>query len=458
MMPKSIPNIPAWKTIWNAPKFLTNPIKMMRANIEKLGDTYSFKLGGHPAIFTAKPEFIQYVLQKNHRNYIKSPPHFEKIARYLGYGLLNLDGKKWLRQRRLIQPGFHRERIANLANIMNTVIDDFLQNFDEKIEVEAIDMYNEMQHVAFQIISQSIFNLNIDTQELSFARERIDHLQDYIIKEIRTPFMIPYLKWSGQTGQAKKYAEELDEILIRLIHERKVSQESYDDLLQMLLDARYEDTGEPMTDQQLLDEVKILFVAGHETSANALTWTWYLLAKNPEWVAILRQEVAEILGDKKPSYADLPKLIKIKQVIQESMRLFPPAWMTDRMALEDDEFEGIAIPKGTMVATFIYGAHHHKDYWDAPDDFHPERFAEAQKANLNNAAYLPFGAGPRLCIGNSFAMMEMQLVLARMIAHYDVQLLSDEEVKPKALVTLKPWSGLGLRVVRRVGVDAEVSE
>ncbi|MEO0337697.1 MAG: cytochrome P450 [Bacteroidota bacterium] len=448
-MPKSIPNIPAWKTIWNAPKFLSNPIKMMRANIGKLGDTYSFTLGGHPAIFTAKPEFIQHVLQKNHRNYIKSPPHFEKIARYLGYGLLNLDGKKWLRQRRLIQPGFHRERIASLADIMNTVIDDFFQDFDTQTKGGDIDMYDQMQQVTFQVISQSIFNLNIDPQELNFARDRIDHLQAYIIKEIRTPFMIPYLKWSGQTAQAKKLSEELDEILIRLIQGRKASNERFDDLLQMLLDARYEDTGEAMPDQQLLDEVKILFVAGHETSANALTWTWYLLAKNPEWIAILRQEVAEVLGDKKPSYADLPKLIKTKQVLQESMRLFPPAWMTDRMALEDDEFEGIAIPKGTMVATFIYGAHHHKDYWKNPDAFQPERFDEAHKANLNNAAYLPFGAGPRLCIGNSFAMMEMQLVLARMIARYDVELLSDEEVKPKALVTLKPWSGLRMRVVRR---------
>ncbi len=445
-MTKKIPNIPAWKTIINAPQFLKNPIKMMRANIEKMGDTYSFTLGGHAAIFTAKPEFIQHVLQKNHRNYIKSPPHFEKLARYLGYGLLNLDGQKWLRQRRLIQPGFHRERIASLADIMNTVIDDFIDDFDPQILAGDIDMYDQMQQVAFQVISQSIFNLNIDPQELDFAREHIDYLQAYIIKEIRTPFLIPYLKWSGQSGLAKKYAEELDDILLRLIRDRQSGEASYDDLLQMLMDARYEDTGEAMSEQQLLDEVKILYVAGHETSANALTWTWYLLAKHPEWLDILRAEVAEVLGDRKPSYTDLPQLVKTRQVLQEAMRLFPPAWMTDRMALEDDEFEGIAISKGTMVATFIYGAHHHKDYWSDPDTFRPERFAEAHKANLKNAAYLPFGSGPRLCIGNSFAMMEMQMVIARMVTQYDVQLLSDEEIKPKALITLKPWNGLKMRV------------
>ena len=315
-MSRTLPHIPKWRTIRNAPKFLSNPIALMKNNIEQYGDTYSFVMGGHPAIFTADPHFIQHVLQKAHRKYHKSPPHFEKIAKYLGYGLLTIDGQRWRKQRRLIQPGFHKQRIANLTKIMNTVIDEFMQEFDQRIEAGPVDMYTEMQELAFNLVARSIFNLQIDQAELQRISQLIADLQAYVIKEIRTPFLMPWLKLSGQYKRATKLASEADSIIQRFIEERKAGKEAFDDLLQMLLDARYEDNGAPMSPQQLIDEVKILFVAGHDTSGNALSWIWYLLERHPEWIEQLVEEVQQVVGQGVPQFEHLPQLLNTKQVMK----------------------------------------------------------------------------------------------------------------------------------------------
>jgi cytochrome P450 len=213
----------------------------------------------------------------------------------------------------------------------------------------------------------------------------------------------------------------------------------------MLLDARYEDTGEGMNEKQLLDETLILFVAGHETSANALTWTWYLLSQHPEAVVKIRREIVEKIGDRPPEFADLPKLEYLTQVIEESMRLFPPAWITDRVAVDDDQYNGIDIPKGIAVVTYIYGAHHSPDYWPEPEKFIPERFSKENKKKQAPFSYLPFGGGPRLCIGNNFAMMEMQLALARLVPRYDFQLAEGQSIELQPLITLRPKNGIMMK-------------
>ena len=436
-MKRILQKIPRYKTLLNAPRFLSDPIRLMEENIQRYGDTYAFMMGKHPAIFTADPGLIQHVLQKQHKKYIKSPPHFEKLAKYLGYGLLTIDGDHWLRQRRLIQPGFSRKRIAGLTSIMNTVIDEFLVDLDHRIEAGPIDLYEEMQQLAFNLVARSIFNLHIDQDQLSQISAQIAYLQQYVIKEIRTPFLLPWLQLSGQKQAAERAASEADAIILQFIRERRQSTETYDDLLQMLLEARYEDTGAPMSEQQLLDEVKILFVAGHDTTGNALSWIWHLLAQHPEWTQQLRLEIDQVLGGKLPTYADIPNLSKTRQVIEEAMRLYPPAWITDRVAIADDHYQGLDIPEGTMLITFFYGAHHHPDYWSEPNRFRPERFAQAAGDNNRRLAYMPFGAGPRLCIGHHFAILEMTLVLVRMVGRYDWE-PQYETMEKLALVTLKP--------------------
>lgn len=443
-MNRVLPKVPHYKKLLNAPRFLSDPIGLMEANIQQYGDTYAFRMGKHPAIFTADPGFMLHVLQKQHKKYIKSPPHFEKLAKYLGYGLLTIDGDHWLRQRRLIQPGFSRKRIAGLTPIMNTVIDEFLEALDQKIAVGPIDMYEEMQHLAFNLVARSIFHSHIDEEQLKRLRAQIAYIQSYVIKEIRTPFLMPWLKISGQVQRAKRAAAEAAEIILRFIRERQKSTKEYDDLLQMLLEARYEDTGEPMSEQQLLDEVKILFVAGHDTTGNALSWIWHLLTQHPAWTKQLESEANAVWGRRVPTYADLSNLPLTRQVIEEAMRLYPPAWITDRVAIADDQYRGLYIPKGTLLITFFYGAHHHPDYWSAPHLFRPERFANEQNQAAHKLAYMPFGAGPRLCIGYHFAMLEMRLVLTRMVGRYNWEAL-DNEVEKLALITLKPKQGIWMR-------------
>jgi cytochrome P450 len=217
----------------------------------------------------------------------------------------------------------------------------------------------------------------------------------------------------------------------------------------MLLDARYEDNGQPMTEEQVLDEAAILLVAGHETSANALSWMWYLLAQHPEVVAKLRTEMTQVLGERPASFADIPALGYSLQVIQETMRLYPPAWILDRVALEDDTYNGLALPKGTLISGYLYGMHHSTKHWEAPEAFRPERFAPDQVRQQAPYAYIPFGGGPRLCIGNQFALTEMQLVLLEMLRRFEIEAVAQPPIDLMPLITLRPRQEILVRFRRR---------
>lgn len=423
---------------------------MINTNLETLGPTYRMYLAGiKPGILTIEPEIIQQILQKNHRNYLKSPLHFEKLAHFLGNGLLSSEGNYWLRQRRLIQPGFHRQRLAALTDIMQDTIEQQLLRLEDRLQEGPVDVYQEMMEMAFRVVAASLFSTNLseeDLQELSYA---ITTLQEFIILQIRQPYLNPWFRISGQIRKHEELTHRADRVIISTIKKRKAGEETADDLLQMLLDSRYEDNGEGMNEQQLLDESKIIFVAGHETSANALAWTWYLLAQHPEVTAKIRAEIEAVVGDRRPTFSDLPKLSYLVQVIEESMRLYPPAWITDRLAVQNDEVKGVKIPAGAMAIPYIYGAHHNPAVWDEPESFRPERFEPEAKKKIPAYAYLPFGGGPRLCIGNNFAIMEMQLILVEMIRRYHFELLPGQQIEKKALVTLRPYPGVLMRFQKR---------
>lgn len=450
----SIPSIPRWKSLLNSVRFLRNPLEVISENLQRYGDTYVFHLGGvQKGMMTANPELIQHVLQKNHRNYRKSPIHFDKLARFLGHGLLTIDGEYWLRQRRLIQPGFHRKRLAALSQTMNEEIALFLDRMDKTIARQPeVEMDRAMLEIAFRVVARSLFSADLPEARLMELSRQITALQAFIIRLIRQPYLEWWFRLSGKTAQHRKMSDSAKTIVTELIRQRRQSAEEHDDLLQMLLDARYEDTGEGMSEQQLIDECLILFVAGHETTANALAWTCYLLSQHPEAVEKLRAEHEAVLAGRLPEFGDLPQLEYTLQVIEESMRLYPPAWITDRVAVEADEAAGISIPAGSMIALSIYGAHHSPTLWDEPEEFRPERFSKENKAMQHPYAYLPFGGGPRLCIGNNFALMEMQLILVQMLRRFDLELAPGQDVSPQALITLRPKNGLRMQIRRRTAL------
>ena len=416
-------------------KLISNPIEAIQESMERFNGTYSVFTGFHQnTILTQDPDFIEYVLKKNHKNYHKSSIVSEKVGRFLGNGLLTSNGEYWLKQRRLIQPGFHHQKVQALYAIMKRTIDNFLQHLPSG---QAIDIYPLMNKLAFDIVVSTLFNVDLPAKTIEELSTIITELQAFVILDIRQPQRSWWLKASGQVRRNLAKAARARAIMSEIIQQRKSSGNTHNDLLDMLLAARYEDTQLGMTEDQLIDEIMILIIAGHETTANALSWTLYLLATHTE------------ILDKTRDVEDsgLESIIRqpyINAVINESMRLYPPAWISDRVALSDDAFGSFSFPKGTIVITYYYGLHRDPDYWESPEEFKPERFLNADKDSQK--IYFPFGAGPRLCIGNSFAIAEMALFLHSFVKYFDFESVSTPKMVP--LVTLRPDSVL-LNITRR---------
>lgn len=428
------PPLPAGYTflqsLWRTYKQVKDPIGSMEESMTRFNGTYAVNLGSRRMIATQDPGFIDYVLKNNHKNYFKSAILTEQLGRFLGKGLLTSNGAYWLKQRRLIQPGFHAEKIHALYGIIKNTVDNFLIHFPTG---DHVDVYPLMNKIAFEIVINTLFNVKVPPGTRDELSSFITNTQDFVIKDIRQPHKSWWFSLSGEVKRNLKYAEGARNIIRDIIRQRKESQKKFQDLLDMLLDARYEDTGAPMNEEQVIDEILILLIAGHETTANALSWTLYLLATHPDELKKLRGStrgltVSEIVRDH-----------YLTAVINESMRLYPPAWISDRVALEDDRYDNFGIPKDTIVILFYYGLHRDARYWHDPTSFLPERFLKDQTSKDKPKAYYPFGAGPRLCIGNSFAMAEMAIFLEAFIHRFEIHPDGNSPAL-KPLVTLRPDS------------------
>lgn len=424
-----------FKSLIHANQFIKNPFPILDEAIGRLGQTYTFYMGGmQKAILTAEPDVTRHILQKNHRTYEKSALVTDILAKYVGNGLLTSTGDHWLRQRRLIQPGFNRKRIESLQGLMINEIDTCMNRWkkfaaDQKI----FDAYEEMNQLTFRIVARTLFSTSIEENGLAELSRLISILQSFIIREVRQPYKRWWFRMSGAIGKHLKLAQGARELIRAIIIERKKSDNRPDDLLTMLLEARYEDNHEGMEEEQLIDECLILFVAGHETSANALSWMIYLLGKYPEECNRLYAADAE------------QQPVMIRNLVNETLRLYPPAWVVDRISLEDDEVNGYALPKDTVWIIYIRGMHRHPEFWKDPEKFWPDRWSDP---SLNKEAFMPFGAGPRLCIGEHFAMMEMQLIITGIIRQWKIDLKS-EYVGERPLITLRPEEAIQIMVTLR---------
>ncbi len=446
------PVVPRGPTFLKSARFIRNPIPVLDKHIRKYGPTYTFYMGGmRKSIVTADQDFIQHVLQKNHRAFEKSPLQTDTLSQYIGHGLLTSKSDFWLRQRRLIQPGFHKQRLQDLTKLMVDETSAYFDQLDERIENMGpeFNMHTEMNILAFRIIARTLFSTSMGEEKLKRLRWLIEHVQAFIIREVRQPFLHWWFDLSGKIRKHIRLAHETFDIIGEMVDMRQEAQETHSDLLDMLLSARYEDTGEGMERQQLIEEALILFTAGHETSANALSWAVYLLATHPDKLRKLLEEIDRVVGQKKIETADLPKLDYTRQVIEETMRLYPPAWVTDRISLEDDTFGSWHIPKGTLYILYLYGLHRSPAYWEDPDTFQPERFDANHRDTFPKLAYKPFGGGPRLCIGNHFAMMEMQVILAELFRRFTIELTEEPEMAP--MITLRPRNGIQVKLQHRKG-------
>lgn len=434
MIKYKYPNkVPFYKFLWDVSTIAKNPIPFHNKWFNEIGDTFAIKspFYGH-IVLTRDAVITKHMLQKNHKAYHKSKIQTTYLSKYVGYGLLTSSGDYWLKQRRLIQPAFHKEKINNLVSIINTAI---ASNVESMKEGGFVDLYAIMNGLAFDVVAKSLFNFSAEKETLKRLQFIIEKLQLFIVKELRLPYKKLWYKLNGDISYHMKLVKESQDIINSVIEKRRKSVDEHDDLLDMLLKAQYED-GSTMTNKQLIDEILILFVAGHETTANSLTFTLKLLAQNKDILQNVEAEIANISSKNLTPLQEIAELNYTKCCIEESLRLYPPAWITDRVNIEDDKIEDYFLKKGTILGASIYELHRNKKYWDKPEAFKPERFFDEKRKQIM-PYYMPFGAGPRLCIGNNFAMYEMILAVSAIIKKFNVS--SDNDIiKINPLITLKP--------------------
>ncbi len=424
--------------------FRKSPIEFL-TKLSKLGDVTAFRVGKVPAFFINHPELIRDLLITSNHKFVKGRA-LQRAKGLLGEGLLTSEKEFHLRQRRMIQPAFHRARIAEYAKAMIEFSDKIS---DEWQDGDVRDIDREMMRLTLNIVGKTLFSANVETDaaEVGAAMNTIVSMFNFMLfpfSEILEKLPLPPVK------RLKRARQTLDEIIYKIINERRASGEDTGDLLSMLLLAQDEETGGAMTDKQIRDECLTLFLAGHETTANALTWTFYLLSQNPETEAKFHRELDEVLSDKNLTPEDYPRLKYTEFVLAESMRMFPPAWTLGRLAIEDHEFNGYEVKAKSLVLASQFVTHRDARFWENPDDFIPERWENLSiKEAGNKFIYFPFSKGVRSCIGEQFAWMEGVLLLANLGRRWKLSLMPEQRVAAQPLITLRPKYGMRMRIVKR---------
>ncbi len=422
-------------------KFRRQPIEFL-SELKKHGDITYFKLFNVPAYFLNHPDLIRDVLITSNAKFEKGRA-LKRAKGLLGEGLLTSEGEKHLKQRRMIQPAFHRQRIAEYAKAM---VESAKAMREEWQDGEVRDIDKEMMKLTLQIVGKTLFSANVDdeTDEVSKAMTSLMEMFNFLVipfSEILEKFPIPHAK------RYKVARETLDRVMYEIIEKRRKQGEDKGDLLSMLLMAQDEEDGSGMTDQQVRDEALTLFLAGHETTANAMTWTFYLLSQNPEKAAKLHAELEEILKGKTPSMEDVPKLKYTESVFAESMRLFPPVWAIGRLSLEEHKFGEYVIPKDALVLLSPYITQRDERFWENPNEFIPERWEKQSiKEAGNKLIYFPFSKGVRSCIGESFAWMEGILLIATLAQKWKLSLMPEQKIGLNPLMTLRPKFGMKMKI------------
>jgi cytochrome P450 len=371
-----------------------SPAKVLCRYNEEFGDTFRFYIGGiKESIVTIDPAVIQHVLKTNAENYRKSEIQVKRMGHFLGKGLLTTHGEAWKTQRRLIQKGFDRKQLQALSEIMQDSLADSLREFDREIAAGPVDIYPQLMKMTFSMVARSLFGAKLKDEDIEAVSDTICTVQEFIVRQTLQPYLNPWFEVSGELRKHEEMRARADAILMAYIKTRR-QQAPGSDLLQTLMDARYAD-GEGMSDELVLSESMQLLVAGHETSSNGLSWLLYLLSQHPESLERVRQEFDAVLGDAPLSFSEVPRLEYTTQVIQEGLRLYPPFWMIDRMAVADDRVGDTVIPAGSTVIVFVYGAHHAPRHWENPERFDPERFTRANQKLHTPFTHLPPSAAAR---------------------------------------------------------------
>jgi cytochrome P450 len=460
--PKGLPwfgsVLPAWR----------DPLSLFLESRQRYGDVVRFKFGPFQYYLVNDPNVVKHVLVDNPKGYTKSR-NYLGLKVVLGEGLLTSEGDHWRRQRKLAQPAFHRDKLAGFAAQMTMATRDMLARWSAEGTSESFCIHAEMMRLTFRIVGLTLFSSDVDgdAKDVGHALEVAMHwANDYAESMIRVPPFIP----TPANVRFKRAKKTLDDVVFRLIAERRAHAQKTGhfggDLLGMLMEATEEPdaaagaSGERtgMDDQQLRDEIITMILAGHETTANLLSWTFHLLSKHPDVERRVREEAQRVLGDRDPVLEDVKSLEYTRMVLEEGLRLYPPAWVFERQAIVPDRLGGYDIEPGAIIGLCPYVLHRHPDHWENPEGFDPERFRPERAEKRPRYAYLPFGGGPRTCVGNHFAMMEAQILLAMIVREHRLELEPSHKVELDPVITLRPKHGIVVRRRPQPGSPASTSD
>src|SRR5690349_5955949 len=408
------------------PEMVGNMLGLFTNTAREYGGIAQFKLLNKNYLLVTNPDYVKYILQDNYRNYIRGRS-VETGRVLLGNGLPLIDGDFWLRERRMLQPAFHRERLGKLTETMSGVIDTFLQNWEGKAG-QVLDLDDEMMRLTLTVIIKSMFSAPMEDKIPSLSAA-FNVASKFMLWRSQQMLQLPLSVPLPRHVEYNRALKVLDETIFPLVADGRAHPK--DDLLGMMLEMRDADTGEGLSDRQARDEVVTIFFAGHETAAATLAWAFYLLSQHPEVEERMRAEMDQVLAGRLPTFGDLPQLLYTQQVIQEVLRLYPAAYLFAREALVEDVLDGYPVPPNTMIFISPYVSHRDIKYWPDPERFGPDRFTPELAASRPRHVYFPFGEGPHVCIGNNFAMMEMQLILTMILQRFRLGLVSEHPVVPK---------------------------
>ncbi|WP_040695483.1 cytochrome P450 [Nodosilinea nodulosa] len=414
-----------------------DPLGFLTQCSRDYGDLVPLQLGLTPACLVNHPDLIEAVL-RDRDSFIKSRG-FRVLKTLLGEGLLTAEGESWFWQRKLAQPVFHQKRIQGYGTVMVDYTQQMLERWNAG---DTLDIHREMMQLTLRIVMKCIFDKDVDEGQASTVAHALDVAMDWFENKRKQNFLVWEWFPRPENIRYRQAIADMDEAIYALIRERREHPDQSGDLLTMLMQAQDEATGERMDDKLLRDEVATLMLAGHETTANALSWTWMLLSQNPQVWERLQNELDTALEGRSPTIDDLPQLPYTSAIIKESMRLYPPVSLLGREAAEDTTVGDCQVPQGTVMLLSQWVMHRSPDYFEQADQFLPDRWENNLEKSLPRGVYFPFGDGPRICIGKGFAQMEATLLLATIAQKFEVAVVPDFEIVPQPSITLRPETGI----------------
>lgn len=440
--------------IGSAKKFAQDRLGFFEEYVPKYGDLFEltsvfFKLIRHfkKVVIVTGPDMVKHIMQDNNKNYVKSYG-YSVLKVLLGEGLLTSEGEFWRKQRRLLQPAFHRDRLASFVSTYAEFGQQLADKWSKEPAGTVVDVSQGFMEATLNIVSKAMFSTDVG-DAMDVVNREFDYANEKLIARITSPFPMPFwMPLPGVKREEESY-EAIKNVVAQVIEKRRNSTEKYDDLLAMLMEVEDADTGEKMSNQQIQDEVLTIFLAGHETTAVALTWLVHCLDENPEVVEKLLEEEKAVLNGRTPTIDDLRSLEYTRMVIDETLRLFPPAWIIGRHATGPDKLGEYDIPADTNCLIPVYYIHRNPKYWEEPLKFKPERFSKENSKGRHKFVYFPFGGGPRLCIGNNFALMEMQVVVPMLVRAIKLTKPAGFKFKREPLITMRPTPHMQMEVQHR---------